>query len=156
MHIAVVSAPSVFVQMKNLIADRAISHSIPQISLLEFDERFGVFPEFIRYDFEKPLELESSLEDRYDRILCDPPFLSSACQTRAAMTVRWLAKSMEAGGSCSNTRVIICTGERMEDLILRLYPGVKTTAFQPRHAQDRLGNDFRCYANYESALWLGQ
>lgn len=29
----------------------------PQVFLLEFDERFAVFPEFIRYDFQSPLEL---------------------------------------------------------------------------------------------------
>ena len=156
MHIAVVSAPSVFVHLKNLIADRDTLQLGPQITLLEFDKRFELFPEFIHYDFEKPLELDLSMKGRYDRVFCDPPFLSSACQTKAAMTVRWLAKSFGKGGESPATRVIVCTGERMEGLILRLYPGVDTTGFQPRHAQDRLSNDFRCYANYESPLWLGQ
>jgi hypothetical protein len=29
----------------------------PKIYLLEFDKRFGVFPEFIQYDFRDPLKL---------------------------------------------------------------------------------------------------
>lgn len=31
----------------------------PQVSLLEYDERFDVFPEFVRYDFREPLKLPS-------------------------------------------------------------------------------------------------
>ncbi|KAL9031229.1 MAG: hypothetical protein Q9196_000729 [Gyalolechia fulgens] len=48
---------------------------------------------------------------------------------------------------------IVCTGERMEELIHKLYPGTKTTKFQPRHIGDRLSNDFRCYANIDSESW---
>ena len=36
----------------------------------------------------------------------------------------------------------------MEELIRKLYPGIQTTTFKPKHAQDRLSNDFRCYADY--------
>lgn len=41
----------------------------------------------------------------------------------------------------------------MEELILRLHPGVETTTFEPQHTQGRLSNDFRCYANFESDIW---
>ena len=64
----------------------------------------------------------------------------------AAMTVRWL--------SSSTVRTIVCTGERMEELILKLYPGIQTTTFEPKHAQDRLSNDFRCYADYQDEAWM--
>ena len=40
-----------------------------------------------------------------------------------------------------------------EGLILKLYPGIKTTTFVPQHAQDRLSKDFRCYANFECSTW---
>ena len=139
--------------MKNLLADEAMLEMQPHITLLEFDERFGIFPEYVRYDFQQPLKLDPDMKGKYDRILCDPPFLSSDCQIKTAITIRWLTKQIASGSEASKARVIICTGERMEDVILRLHVGVKTTTFQPRHAQDRLSNEFRCYANYESDLW---
>ena len=54
----------------------------PQIKLLEFDERFAVFKEFVRYDFEKAIQLPSELKGSFDAIICDPPFLSQDCQTK--------------------------------------------------------------------------
>ena len=68
------------------------------------------------------------------------------------MTVRWLSKEANAQHL---VKVIVCTGERMESLILKLYPGIQTTNFEPQHAQGRLSNEFRCYTNFESptCLW---
>jgi Probable N6-adenine methyltransferase len=71
----------------------------PKIYLLEFDERFSVFPEFIHYDFRDPLKLPcehemfprgrtgtdcppASMKSAIDHIICDPPFLSEDCQTK--------------------------------------------------------------------------
>ena len=59
--IAVVSAPSVFVAMKNLLAGWA-EDKRPKVFLLEHDERFGVFGnEFMFYDYNKPFELPGKL-----------------------------------------------------------------------------------------------
>lgn len=69
----------------------------------------------------------------------------------AALTVRWLAKSWD---SCAQ-RLIICTGERMESMICKLYgkAGVRTTDFEIQHS-NCLNNEFRCYANYEARdIW---
>ncbi|KAL8821341.1 MAG: hypothetical protein Q9223_000606 [Gallowayella weberi] len=68
--IAVVSAPSVFVQIKNrlLLTGREESASeTPQVTLLEFDQRFGVFEEFVHYDFQSPFKLagEKATVGRY-------------------------------------------------------------------------------------------
>ncbi|KAF4307555.1 DNA methylase N-6 adenine-specific conserved site [Botryosphaeria dothidea] len=145
----IVSAPSVFIQLKNLL--RTPEYKIrPEIKLLEFDERFGVFKEWIAYDLAYPTRLHPSLKGQFDRIICDPPFLSADCQTKAAVTVRWLAKSWDA----ETLRLIVCTGERMEGMIGKLYgkAGVKTTDFEIQHAKG-LSNEFLCYANYESAVW---
>ncbi|KAK3065650.1 hypothetical protein LTS18_002575, partial [Coniosporium uncinatum] len=79
--IAVVSAPSCFIQIKNLLASKKFSAK-PTITLLEFDERFAVFKEFVPYDFEHPTQLPVELKGRFDRIICDPPFLSQDCQTK--------------------------------------------------------------------------
>ncbi|OBT47943.1 hypothetical protein VE00_01615 [Pseudogymnoascus sp. WSF 3629] len=57
-RIAVISAPSAFVQLKNVIASTSMSaDKIPEIYLFEFDERFSIFPEFIFYDYKFPLKL---------------------------------------------------------------------------------------------------
>jgi 16S rRNA G966 N2-methylase RsmD len=157
--IAVISAPSVFLQLKNLIVEQDTS-SQPHITLLEFDERFGVFKEFVKYDFEQPIKLPPELKGQFDAVICDPPFLSEDCQTKAALTVRWLAKKWPASGSAISTsskqqlKLITCTGERMETLIHKLYAkvGIKTTSFEVVHAKG-LSNEFRCYANFESDIW---
>jgi hypothetical protein len=53
-----------------------------------------------------------------------------------------------------NPRVMVCTGERMRDLITRLYRpvGVKETTFEVTHKKG-LSNEFRCYANFDSEHW---
>ncbi|EMD68877.1 hypothetical protein GGP41_008865 [Bipolaris sorokiniana] len=149
-RIAVVSAPSAFIQLKNLINSGEVQCR-PQIKLLEFDERFAVFKEFVRYDFEKAIQLPSELKGSFDAIICDPPFLSQDCQTKAALTVRWLAKSWTQ----DSLRLIVCTGERMESLVTeKLYGkvGLKTTDYEIVHAKG-LSNEFRCYSNFECEAW---
>ena len=54
----------------------------PEINLLEFDERFAVFKEFVYYDFQKAIQLPPEMKGAFDRIICDPPFLSEDCQTK--------------------------------------------------------------------------
>ncbi|KAH8724633.1 putative N6-adenine methyltransferase-domain-containing protein [Phaeosphaeriaceae sp. PMI808] len=148
--IAVVSAPSAFIQLKNLLISGEYKCQ-PEIKLLEYDERFAVFKEFVRYDFEKAIQLPPELQNSFDHIICDPPFLSEDCQTKAALTVRWLAKSWTPG----STRLIVCTGERMESLVTtKLYNkvGIRTTDYEIEHAKG-LSNEFRCYANFECDEW---
>lgn len=55
-NIAVVSAPSVFVAMKNILA-KWPEDERPTVTLLEHDDRFQVFPEFVFYDYRRPLSL---------------------------------------------------------------------------------------------------
>lgn len=157
-RICVLSAPSVFLQLKNLLAswERPESEKPGQITLLEFDTRFGVFSEFQFYDFKSPTKLPSEMKGRFDRIIIDPPFLSEDCQTKTALTVRWLAKSWQQTGTDGEgaLKLIACTGERMEGLIHKLYSklGVKTTDLVVEHAKG-LSNEFRCYANCEGGHW---
>lgn len=75
--------------------------------------------------------------------------------------MRWLAKSWTAPkasqtdkSEADGFRLIVCTGERMESLITRLYatPGARTTTFDVQHAKG-LSNEFRCYANFECGDW---
>ncbi|OAA54797.1 n-6 adenine-specific DNA methyltransferase 2 [Niveomyces insectorum RCEF 264] len=155
--VVVVSAPSAFVALKNLVATRSVEQR-PRLFLLEHDTRFAVFgAEFVPYDYQEPTKLPSFLRGAADRIICDPPFLSDDCQTKAALTVRWLGKTTKAAETpeAPGVRVIVCTGERMAPLITaKLYAaqGVRTTTYEPHHARG-LGNEFYCYANFECDDW---
>ena len=146
--------------------------------LFEYDERFAVFKQdFVHYDFQQPLKLPAELKGSFDRLICDPPFLSEDCQTKgtlllptfmqsskqltavqAALTVRWLCKSWSLPSQDNkdrdSPRVILCTGERMQSVIEKLYEkaGVRTTTLEVRHAKG-LSNEFRCYANFECDTW---
>ncbi|KAI0404063.1 putative N6-adenine methyltransferase-domain-containing protein [Xylaria palmicola] len=145
--VAVVSTPSVFVALKKILAAAGYAGPRPKLVLLEHDQRFGVFPEFVFYDYAHPFKLPGHLKGAVDRLICDPPFLSDDCQTKMAMTLRWLARPG------AGARVLICTGERMAALVGRLYAplGVRTTTYEPAHAG--LKNEFCCYANFECAAW---
>lgn len=82
-----------------------------------------------------------------DRLIIDPPFLSDDCQTKMALTVRWMARPAAA-----DVRVIVSTGERMEGLVTKLYRGfgIKTTDYEPAQG---LSNEFFTYANFDSEAW---
>lgn len=56
-RIAVVSAPSVFVALKNILASQPSDAPKPHLTLLEHDNRFAVFHEFVFYDFRQPIKL---------------------------------------------------------------------------------------------------
>ncbi|KAH7322971.1 putative N6-adenine methyltransferase-domain-containing protein [Stachybotrys elegans] len=149
--IGVLSAPSAFVALKNMVRGRPESER-PKLVLLEHDDRFGMFPEFVFYDFNEPFKLPATLKGSLDCIICDPPFLNEDCQAKSALTARWLLKA--SGNGAQKPRVIVCTGERMETLILKLYQpyGVRTTTFEPRH-KGGLSNEFYSYASFECEDW---
>ncbi|KAG5949917.1 hypothetical protein E4U53_005635 [Claviceps sorghi] len=191
--IGVISTPSVFVALRNKLRDVPLDQR-PRVVLLEHDDRFAVFPEFVFYDYQQPLKLPgkkvavplpesivllltgyffeachagfaslvtraSKLTERpenmkgsLDRVICDPPFLNEDCQTKAALTVRWLLKSDNSTSTLP--RVIVCTGERMEHVVTKLYRSleVRTTNYEPKHARG-LSNEFYCYANFDCSAW---
>lgn len=69
--------------------------------------------------------------------------------------MRWLAKQPSPSDpSAQPTRLIVSTGERMADIVTRVYRsfGLRTTDYEPVHARG-LGNEFYCYANFESDCW---
>lgn len=73
----------------------------------------------------------------------------------AAETVKWLFKSWgEPAKNGDASKLIACTGERMEEVINDAYApkGVATTTYLPVHAKG-LSNEFFCYANFECEQW---
>jgi hypothetical protein len=56
------------------------------------------------------------------------------------MTVRGVKRE---GG-----RTMVCTGGKMEELVPRLFPGVRRVEFEPRH-KGGLANAFACFMDWE-------
>ncbi|KAI0475020.1 putative N6-adenine methyltransferase-domain-containing protein [Xylariaceae sp. FL0804] len=162
--VAVVSTPSVFVALRNIVSAADYAGPRPRMYLLEHDRRFAVFPEFVFYDFAQPFRLPGHLKGAVDRVICDGPFLSEDCQTKIAITMRWLLAPPQKQPQESTTpppqtpqtpqttrRILVCTGERVAPLVARLYRplGVRATTFEPAHRGGRLQNAFRCHASFE-------
>ncbi|CCH61192.1 hypothetical protein TBLA_0E01320 [Henningerozyma blattae CBS 6284] len=153
--IAIVSAPSVYAAIQ-----KKTDSEIPtkHIYLFEYDKRFELLAgkeHFYFYDYNNPLEFDSKLKGRVDRLLIDPPFLNEDCQTKSSIT----AKALLAKDDNSKTkngvlkhRLISCTGERMSDVIQNVYPNTHITTFYPEHGNG-LSNEFRCYADFEWEQW---
>ncbi|KAL2210520.1 hypothetical protein CC79DRAFT_1394757 [Sarocladium strictum] len=147
--ICVLSAPTAFVALKNVLREVEEAKR-PKVILLEFDDRFSVFPEFTFYDFQQPFKLPGNLKGTVDAIIYDPPFLSEDCQTKT----RWLLKPPPATPTEKVPRIIVSTGERVKSLVLKLLQpyGVQISTYVPGHARG-LSNEFHCYANFECSEW---
>jgi len=153
--IAVVSAPSVYAAIQ-----KKPEEDIPtkHIYLFEFDKRFEVMAgkdHFVFYNYEVPTEFESEIKHKVDRLLIDPPFLNENCQTKSSITANVLLApndgSKTANGIAKH-RLISCTGERMKDIMKKVYPETNITTFLPEHGNG-LSNEFRCYADFDWNGW---
>lgn len=78
----------------------------PQIKLLEYDERFAVFKEFVKYDFEKAIQLPAELKSSFDRIIIDPPFISEDCQTKSTHSHCILGATRANNYSCIDRTLV--------------------------------------------------
>ena len=67
-----ISSPTAF---KHMMANKVLPQE--QMHLLEFDKRFGAFSNFSFWDYNDPINLDSSLKAQFDLILMDPPFLNA-------------------------------------------------------------------------------
>ncbi|CAG5131573.1 unnamed protein product [Candidula unifasciata] len=132
-RIACVSSPTVY---RKLVGLKSLN---VEVKCLEYDRKFEMFGnDFIFYDFNEPLDLDTCLKNHFDVVIADPPFLSEECLTKTALTLKYLARD----------KIILCTGAVMESLALKLL-NVSPCEFRPTH-QKQLQNEFLCYTNYES------
>lgn len=76
----------------------------------------------------------------FDIVIADPPYLSKECLRKTSETIKYLTQG----------KIRLCTSAVMEEEAAEL-PGVKMCKFIPKHIQT-LGNEFRCYVNYDSKL----
>ncbi|KAI8908564.1 putative N6-adenine methyltransferase-domain-containing protein [Gorgonomyces haynaldii] len=133
-YIGCVSSPSVFLTLNKMdIGNR-------KIFVFEYDKRFAVFPQFVFFDYNHPLDLQHTLElkHQFDFLIVDPPFLSDECWTKTAMTVRELQKP--------DAKILVCTGQVMESKVCSEL-GLKRTPFAPKHS-NQLSNDFSSFSNF--------
>lgn len=134
--IACVSAPSVYQKLRELYSEDL------SVYIFEYDRRFAIYgEEFVFYDYNHPLELpEKVTAHSFDIVIADPPYLSEECLRKVSETIKYLTKG----------KILLCTGAVMEDEAAKLL-GVKMCKFIPKHTRT-LGNEFRCYVNYDSGL----
>ncbi|XP_033265254.1 EEF1A lysine methyltransferase 1 isoform X1 [Orcinus orca] len=134
--VACVSAPSVYQKLRELHRDDF------SICIFEYDHRFAIYgEEFIFYDYNNPVDLpEKIAAHSFDIVIADPPYLSEECLRKTSETIKYLTRG----------KILLCTGAVMEEEAAKLL-GVKMCKFIPKHTRT-LGNEFRCYVNYDSGL----
>ncbi|VDN17968.1 unnamed protein product [Gongylonema pulchrum] len=139
-RIACVSCPTL---VDYLLRNERVTSGHVTIRLFEYDRRFlSKFPEeFVFYDYNEPLKIQEDCRNAFDLVVIDPPFLSDECLVKMAQTVRMLATGCQS-------KLLICTGVAMTDLVKRLF-GAHKCNFEPKH-QHNLANEFACFANYET------
>lgn len=152
--ICVVSAPSVYAAIKKRDPSKLPTE---KIYLLEYDKRFEVIAgdKFGFYDYHEPLNFRDDLKGKVDRLLIDPPFIEQDCQKLTSETAHSLMskdRTSKTKVGALKHRLITCTGERVKELLMSVYPGLQPTTFSPKHANG-LSNEFYCYADYEGNKW---
>ncbi|XP_036687874.1 EEF1A lysine methyltransferase 1 isoform X1 [Balaenoptera musculus] len=135
-RIACVSAPSVYQKLRELHREDF------SVCIFEYDHRFAIYgEEFIFYDYNNPVDLpEKIAAHSFDIVIADPPYLSEECLRKTSETIKYLTRG----------KILLCTGAVMEEEAAKLL-GVKMCKFIPKHTRT-LGNEFRCYVNYDSGL----
>jgi len=156
-RIACVSCPTLFKTLLR-ITDGKSEYENVALSLFEYDNRFERYENFVFYDYRQPLDElwqrtnnnRDGIDFRrsFDVVVIDPPFLSEECIGRVAELVRALVKPKLG-------RIIFCTGAVAENFLLASLDRENMKmceTFEPRHKR-KLGNEFRCYVNYEGAFF---
>lgn len=92
-----ISCPTIYRQLRSLKPESL------SVKLFEYDRRFAIYQEdFIFYDYNQPQSVVSTdMQNYFDLIIADPPFLSEECLEKIAATVRGLSKD----------KIILCTGK---------------------------------------------
>ncbi|ETN41125.1 uncharacterized protein HMPREF1541_03060 [Cyphellophora europaea CBS 101466] len=145
--IAIISAPSIFLQAQKLLLTG--QYPLPtRLCLLEYDERFDLLEGFVKYDFNDPTNLPADMDGQFDLIVCDPAYHSEACIVQYAKSCKWLTKAVDVKSDRSRSIKMVCTGEALQDVVTESFAPISITSFHPRHTV-RLDNRYACYANFE-------
>ena len=94
-RIACVACPTLFIKLLEVKPPEC------EVTLFEYDKRFATYGDsFCYYDYTKPLDLPTSLQDHFDFVAVDPPFLSEECLSKVSETVKFL----------TSKNILLCTG----------------------------------------------
>lgn len=94
-RVACISCPSLFKALQPLKEETL------ETVLFEFDTRFSVYlPNFVHYDYNKPLAVPAEMKQQFDLVVADPPFLNEECLSKIAQTMKHLGKE----------KLLLCTG----------------------------------------------
>lgn len=153
--ICIASAPAVYAALNRIPRSEWPTQ---HVYLLEYDTRFKLLAgasHFSFYDYNEPDNVPQHLRHKVDRLLIDPPFLEEDCQVKSSIAAKnLLTKDKHAKTKTGDLKykMISSTGERMRDVIKRIYPDTHITTFYPEH-KNGLSNEFRCYATFEGEAW---
>ncbi|KAA6363647.1 MAG: putative Lysine N-methyltransferase N6AMT2 [Streblomastix strix] len=134
-RIAVVSAPSLFVKLKQM---NKIDHAV----LFEYDQRFKTEygDNFCFYDCADPEQIPNQYKGSFDFVIGDPPRLNQETSSSFLRTLRLLQRNEQ-------TPLVLITGSVMKDY-LENHEHLHTCSFEPLN--NRLMNPMLCYTNYHS------
>lgn len=157
--IACVSCPTLFKRLHEILRDRCLINKSYldniEIKLFEYDRRFeklynntngdseNNLENFIFYDYNKPLEMNIKYKNKFNLVIADPPYIAEECMLKTCMTIRYLLINS------TNSKIIVCTGELMNDLLNKCLNMKQCINFEPKHARN-LANQFKCFANYNT------
>ncbi len=158
--IACVSCPTLYTNLYSVLNNDILAkdyYSRIEIKLLEFDNRFdAVFnndinnENFIFYDYNKPLDIDSKYKNKFHLVIADPPYIAEECIIKTSMTIRYLLFNSNIELNLDDCRkIIVCTGQLMKELLEKCLNLKQCLNFEPRHERN-LANEFRCYTNYKT------
>ena len=131
------SAPSVYQKLRERHRDDV------SVCIFQYNHRFAIYGEdFVYYDYRNPVDLPERIATHsFDIVGADTLYLSEECLRKMSETIRLLTRG----------KILLCTGAVMEEAAAKLL-GVKMCKFIPQHTTRTLGNEFRCFVNYDSGL----
>lgn len=142
-RLAFVSCPTAFHALKKLAPNRK------DVFCFEFDRRFGELygEEYIFYDVHRPDDLPQHLQNTFDFVMCDPPYINAEMPNLIGQTMRLLAKDVGETGVV-RTNCMYLTGKVLEEVILQELQ-MSPAEFEVVHGS-KIGNAFSCFMNYAS------
>eukprot|EP01016_Furgasonia_blochmanni_P029624 TRINITY_DN31062_c0_g2_i1.p1 TRINITY_DN31062_c0_g2~~TRINITY_DN31062_c0_g2_i1.p1 ORF type:complete len:184 (-),score=47.57 TRINITY_DN31062_c0_g2_i1:60-563(-) len=116
-----------------------------QSYVFDIDKKFASDPNFVYYDFSKPEDIPQNLENYFDLVLIDPPFITRDVWSKYTEAIKKLV-TKDADGNITGKLLLssILENETMLSELLN----VKKREFKP--SIPNLIYQYNFYSNYES------
>jgi len=138
-RVACISTPSVFFSMNDELRCSG--------ALLEFDPKFSrkAGPAFLKYDFNDPANIPEKLQNVFDFVVIDPPFITREVWEKYATTAKLLLT--KGHGDIPEGKILLTTIDENASLIEQLL-GCKPQKFRP--SIPKLVYQYSIYTSYAS------